>query len=91
MIAQLVNKKKVKGLWKMTQIAGLAFAIPFEIAVGPFIGYFIGAYLRNKFGLHRYIMYIFILMGFVASLVNVAVTIEMMIKINKEKLNIKES
>jgi F0F1-type ATP synthase assembly protein I len=86
-----VNKKTVKGIWKMTQVAGLAFAIPFEIAVGPLIGYFICAYLRNKFGLHRYIMYIFILMGFVASLVNVAVTIEMMIKINKEKLNIKES
>jgi len=75
----------------MTQIAGLAFSIPFEIAVGPFIGYFIGIYLRNKFGVHRYIMYIFILMGFVASLVNVAITIEMMIKINREKLNIKES
>jgi len=67
MTAQPVNKKKVKSLWKMMQIGGLAFSIPFELAAGPFIGYFIGAYLRNKFGVHRYIMLIFILMGFIAS------------------------
>ena len=91
MTALPVNKKTGKGILRMMKFAGLAFSIPFELAAGPFIGYFIGAYLRNKFGLHRYSMYIFILMGFVASVVNVAVTIEMMIKINRDKLNIKEA
>jgi len=86
MTAQPIYKnKKKKDLWKIMQIGGLAFAIPFEIAAGPFIGYFIGAHLRNKFGVHRYIMYLFILMGFVASVVNVVLMIEMMLKINKEK------
>jgi len=85
MTAQPVNNKAVKDFWRMTQIAGLAFSIPFEIAVGPFIGYFIGAYLRDKFGIHRYIVFIFILMGFIASVANVVVTIEMIIKISKEK------
>jgi len=84
MIQPIDKNNKKKSLWKMMQLGGLAFSIPFEIAAGPFIGYFIGSYLRNKFGMHRYVMYMFLLMGFVASVVNVAVIIEMMIKINKK-------
>lgn len=90
MTAQPVKKNTGEGLWKMMQIAGLALAIPFEIAAGPFIGYFIGIYLKNKFGVHISIMYMFILMGFVASIANIVGIIEMMIKINKEKPNFKE-
>jgi len=79
-----INKKQSgKELWKMMQIAGLAVAIPFEMAAGPFIGYFIGIYLKSKLGLHEYIIYIFILMGFVAGFTNTAVIIQMMIKISK--------
>ena len=69
----------------MTEIAGMAVSIPFTILVGPFIGYFIGIYLENKFGMHRYIMYVFVIIGFVISISNTAVIIKMMLKINKEK------
>lgn len=82
---KIMKKNIKKNVWKMTQIAGLAVSLPFEIAAGPFIGYFIGSYLMGKFGAHRYIMYAFIIMGFVASISNTAAIIEMMVKINKEK------
>ena len=81
----VVNKNTKKRLWKMTQISGLAVSIPFEIAAGPFIGYFIGSYLMQKFGVHRYVMYVFIIMGFVASITNTAIIIKMMVAINKER------
>ncbi|MDD5282391.1 MAG: AtpZ/AtpI family protein [Candidatus Omnitrophica bacterium] len=82
---EFIDKKQPgKDLWKMMQIGGLALAIPFEMAAGPFIGFFIGMYLKSKLGLHEYIMYIFILMGFVAGFINTAVIIKMMIKINKK-------
>jgi len=80
-----MNGKKEKSAWKMTEIAGLAVSIPFMILAGPFVGYFIGRYLRDKFGMHRYVMYILIVMGFVASFYNTVVIIKMMLKINKEK------
>lgn len=64
-------------------IAGLAFSIPFELAVGPFAGYFIGKYLRDIFGLHRYIVYVFILLGIAAGIFSVVMIIRMMVKINR--------
>ncbi len=83
MTARPVNKKTRKDLWNMMQIGGLALAIPFEIAAGPFIGSLIGLYLKNRFGIHRSIILMFILMGFVASVINTVVIIKMMLKINK--------
>jgi len=92
MTAQPIDKKKTKrDLLKLMQIGGLAFAIPFEMVAGPFIGYFIGSYLKNRFGMHRYIMYLFIIMGFVAGIVSVVIIITMMTQINREKPNLKES
>ena len=90
MMAQAGKKGNGKGLWKMMQIAGLAMAIPFEIAAGPFIGYFIGVYLKNRFGIHRYVVYLLILMGFIASIVNTVTIIQMMVRIDRQKKSNKE-
>jgi len=75
---------KKKSLWKMMQIAGLAAAIPFELAAGPFIGYLIGSYLKNKFGIHPYVVHLFIFMGIITSIYNTALIIKEMVKINRE-------
>jgi len=77
------NKKN--NLWKLIQLAGLAFSIPFELAAGPFVGYFIGLYLRDKFGAPHYVMHAVILMGIIASIYNTSETIKAMVKMNKEK------
>jgi F0F1-type ATP synthase assembly protein I len=77
-----VKNEPGSGLWKTFQIWGLALAIPFEMASGPFIGYFIGLYLKHRFGMHDLFMYLLVLLGLVAGFVNTAVIIRMMIKIN---------
>ena len=77
-----VKNESGSGLWKTFQIWGLALAIPFEMASGPFIGYFIGLYLKHRFGMHDLFMYLLVLLGLVAGFVNTAVIIRMMIKIN---------
>ena len=77
------NQKR--SLWKMTEIAGMAVSIPFTILVGPFIGYFIGMYLKDKFGMHRYVMYISVVIGVVVSIINTVIIIKMMLKISKER------
>lgn len=71
-------------VWKLVQIAGLAVSIPFEIAAGPFIGYFIGDYVIKQFAFHKFIMYVFIAMGFAASVTNTALIVRMMVLINKD-------
>ncbi|MDD5679665.1 MAG: AtpZ/AtpI family protein [Candidatus Omnitrophica bacterium] len=76
--------KKKKSIWEMTQIAGLAVSVPFELLAGPFIGYLIGSYLKNSFGAHQYVVLIFVLMGIISSMYSVGVIIRMMLKIGKD-------
>jgi len=45
----------------------LLLAIPFLLAAGPLIGFFIGKYLDRWLGTEPYLMYVFIIMGFVAA------------------------
>jgi ATP synthase protein I len=45
----------------------LLVAIPFLLAAGPLIGFFIGKYLDEWLGTGPYLMYVFIIMGFVAA------------------------
>ncbi|MDD5691751.1 MAG: AtpZ/AtpI family protein [Candidatus Omnitrophica bacterium] len=78
-----MDADKNKNTWKMVQLAGLGFSIPFEIAAGPFIGYFIGVFLRDKFGVHRYFIYVFIVLGFIASISNTVMIITEMIRIQE--------
>jgi F0F1-type ATP synthase assembly protein I len=78
-----VDNNTVKNIWKMMQIAGLAVSLPFELLAGPFIGYLIGSYLKNSFGIHPYVVHLFIFMGIIASIFNAAIIIRSMVKINK--------
>ena len=74
-----------KEFWKIMQISGLAISLPFEIAGGPFVGYFLGVYLTGKFGAGSYLTLLFIALGIVASIINTAAIIRMMIRINREE------
>jgi ATP synthase protein I len=46
---------------------GLLGTIPFMLATGPFVGYFIGDWLDNKFGTDPVLLIIFLVLGFAAS------------------------
>ena len=47
--------------------AGIYTAIPFLLALGPIIGYFIGNFLDKKLHTNPYLMILFIIFGFIAS------------------------
>jgi len=47
--------------------AGIYTVIPFILALGPIIGYFIGNFLDQKLHTEPYLMILFIVFGFIAS------------------------
>ncbi len=79
-----VKKEKKRDLWAAFQAGGLALAIPFEMASGPFIGYFIGLYLKHRFGMHDFFIYLLTFMGLLAGFINTVAIIRMMLKINQK-------
>jgi F0F1-type ATP synthase assembly protein I len=57
-------KKKEQGYLKQV---GLLGTIPLLIGVGPLIGYFIGNWLDNKLETSPYLLILFLILGFGAS------------------------
>lgn len=45
---------------------GVFITIPFVLAVPPIIGWFIGSWLDGFFGTEPYLMYILLVLGFIA-------------------------
>ena len=74
-------------LYKYIKIGGLLSSLPFVLASGPIIGYFIGDYLKNKFSLGNYVIFIFLAIGFIFSLKEAIKIILMLIKIEKKSAN----
>lgn len=52
--------------YKQIKMAGLVMFIPFAVAIGPLSGFFLGAYLIEKFSLGDYVLYICITLGFLS-------------------------
>jgi ATP synthase protein I len=46
---------------------GILTTIPFLLAVGPILGYYIGDFLDKRLNTTPYLMILFIVMGFIAS------------------------
>jgi F0F1-type ATP synthase assembly protein I len=78
-----VKKNKGRDFWSVFQAGGLALAIPFEMAAGPFIGYFIGMHLKYRFGMHDFFIYLLTFMGLLAGFINTVAIIRMMLKITR--------
>jgi ATP synthase protein I len=45
---------------------GVFITIPFVLAVPPILGWLIGSWLDRFFGVEPYLMYIFLVLGFIA-------------------------
>ena len=73
-----------KEFYKRIKIAGMVSYIPIMLAVGPFSGLFIGNYLRNKFKLPEYVLFISIGIGFAAGILEVIRIIRLVIRVNQE-------
>ena len=70
-------------LYRWIKIGGLVSSIPFILISGPIVGYVAGDCIRNFFHLANYVVYIFILIGFVWSFSETAKIIVRLLKINK--------
>ncbi len=57
------NKEKIK-LYRQLSLVGV---IPAILAIGPLIGFFIGKWLDKKLGTEPYLMWVLILLGFIAA------------------------
>lgn len=64
--------------------AGLALSLPIDMAAGPVLGYFAGVFLRDRFGMPHFIVYIFLAAGFGAGVLNTVMIVRMMMKINNK-------
>jgi ATP synthase protein I len=51
---------------KRARQMGAYVTIPFVLAVPPVLGWFVGSWLDGKIGTDPYLMYLFLLLGFVA-------------------------
>lgn len=51
---------------KRARQIGAYITVPFVLAVPPVLGWFIGSWLDKKLGTGPYLMYLFLLIGFVA-------------------------
>ena len=51
---------------KRVRQIGAYITVPFVLAVPPVLGWFIGSWLDKKLGTGPYLMYLFLLIGFVA-------------------------
>ncbi|MFH1335528.1 MAG: AtpZ/AtpI family protein [Candidatus Zixiibacteriota bacterium] len=60
-------KKKTDDKYSTYRQIGILTTIPFLLAVGPVLGYYIGEFLDRKLNTTPYLMIVFIIFGFVAS------------------------
>jgi len=60
-------QKKEEDKYQQYKQIGLLTTIPFLLLAGPTVGWLIGSFLDKKFGTEPYLMYLFIILGFIAS------------------------
>jgi len=58
------NKNDKSTLYRQLSLLGV---IPALLAVGPLVGLFIGRFLDEKLNTEPYLMYLFIVLGFIAA------------------------
>jgi len=74
---------KKQETYKWIKIGGMLSFLPIILAAGPLFGYFTGSFLKEKFGLPEYILFICIGIGFLASIKEVIRIIKIVSKIEK--------
>ncbi len=79
------KKKQNADLMNSLEVSGLAFSVIFEMVAGPFIGYFIGVFLVDRFRLPHPFVIMAVALGFLAGIYNVAASIRMMKRISRQQ------
>ena len=63
----MAEEEKKREVYKWIKVGSLLSLIPFVLVAGPLMGYVAFDYLHKKFGAPPYVSYVFITVGFVAS------------------------
>jgi len=69
--------------YKRIKIAGLISVIPFILAVSPLCAYFIGEYLRRRFGVPGFVTLLLVALGLLAAIRETFRIIKLVIKIDR--------
>lgn len=75
---------KNEEFYKRIKIAGMVSFIPAILVAGPLSGYFIGDYLKEKFGMASFVPLVCIAIGFAVSIKEVIRIIRLVTKIDKK-------
>ena len=75
---------KKEEAYKRVKIAGLLIFIPLVLAISPLAGFLTAQYLREKFHLGNYIIFILVGLGFLAGVRETVRIIKLAIKIEKK-------
>ena len=63
----MADEGKRRETYKWIKVGSLLSLIPFVLVAGPLVGYIAFDYLYKRFGAPSYVSYVFITVGFVAS------------------------
>jgi len=70
--------------YRATKIAGMLLFIPLILVSGPLSGYFIGDYLVKKVHLPAFVLFICIVIGFVAAFAEMIRIIKMALRVESK-------
>ncbi len=73
------NKNFYKGL---TTVGFVSF-IPFILALGPLTGYFTGDFLQKKFNLSAWVVWLGVIFGFLAAIIEIVKILKAVARVNK--------
>ncbi len=73
-----------ENFYKIIKIAGAGSFVPLVLIAGPISGYMLGDYLIKKFYFSRYVLFICVIIGFIASAIETIRIIKFMILADKK-------
>ncbi len=78
--AMTPGEKNKKSTYKWIKIAGLMSFLPFVLAAGPFAGYLLGSYIKERYNAPQYVLLIIISIGFAGSVVETVKLVKFALK-----------
>jgi F0F1-type ATP synthase assembly protein I len=76
-----------KEAYKRIKIAGMISFIPIALAAGPLSGYVVGRYLEKKFSIGPAVIFISVIIGFIAGITETTRIIKLVSKIDTNPRN----
>lgn len=73
-----------KDFYKGVKTVGFVTFIPFMLAAGPLLGYFVGEFIQKKFNLSHNVVLLGVIFGFVAGILETIRILKAVARMNKK-------